>query len=220
MPQTVRPDTHTAITADHERKLRRHANVATGFDATKDPVVIGHNAFSNGTSTGALTGEIAIGRNADAEAQHAVAIGDTAQVYQTSGVAIGYGAVVNEQGGVALGQGSAVSTGGTDAIALAPSALASGDSSVAVGAAAAASGTSALAIGASASATHLLASAIGNNAATTKDRQHMIGTAGTFVEIPGDSSTHPNGLVLTDTATTTRYIVQVTSGALVLNAAP
>lgn len=243
MPERIEHPTHTNIHVDVQAQIRQlwQALRRGGFDPNEDPVIIGASSTGGGGSTptnvaGGYTGGVAIGRsaflgsgatrpiaignNAHSTGAEGVALGYNANVSADEGVALGPGAKVQDLNGVAIGLQADVAVGARNGIAIGIFSSASAIDGIAIGDTSAASGASGVAIGNGATALHVESTAIGYTAVTTKNNQIMLGAATSFVEIPGNSGTAPNGLVLTDTATGTRYIVQITSGALVLSAAP
>lgn len=210
MPQNIKPLTHTGITADLLRKSKRRLSAPSsgGFDPNETPVIIGAGASAGGGST---PDDVSAGQDG------AVVIGAHAQAgFWAWCVAIGRSA---EALGVrSTSVGSLASASGDNTIAIGNASTASSPRATAVGDTATAAANDATALGRGAGAYHSHATAIGPGSTTTKDNQIMLGTASDFVEIPGNGST--NGFVMKDTATGTRYLVQITAAALVLNAAP
>lgn len=216
MPQDARPLSLIREVAELKKRLARHQTaIASGFDPNADPIRIGLRASAPGASH-----PIVVGVDAIADGDNSIAIGQSANTHPGSnwGVAIGNGAhIFTSVDGIAIGDSAGV-FGADGGIAIGGGSSTNGANGIAVGELSSAGTTDAVAIGDAANAAHNHATAIGAGAATTKAHQVMLGTAADFVEIPGNGTA--NGLVLTDTVTGTRYLVQITSGALVLSTAP
>lgn len=169
MPQPIQTDTHTGITAEHERKLRRHAVPVGGFDPNADPVVIGLGA---GTTT-LDNGVVVIGSGAWADNGQA-------------GMAIGHNAYANHYGATAIGAGAGADLSDdptwdsdpavvSNQLAVGVSAQATAIYATAVGPQAAASAEYAVALGRSATASADFATALGDSALAGADHSIAIG---------------------------------------------
>lgn len=209
---------------DARLRTQKRPLVGASFDPNVDPVVIGNGASAaadHGVAIGMLasisgsasTDAVAIGWQASAAATLATAVGPYAAAGGVASVAVGE-ATASSVDAVAIGDGAEASD--LRAISVGASAVASATDTISVGSSASAAGQSSSALGASASvgATHANSTALGAGATTTKAHQVMVGTASEFMEIAG------SGVVQKDIVTGTRYLIQIASGALVLNAAP
>lgn len=212
---------HTWYTAEHERKLRRHAKPAAtgGFDPNENPVIIGASATAGGGSTpssvsGGATAAVAIGSSAQAIFADAISIGANAKTHASAGsgtgaVAIGYNSQTGASGqtashAVAIGESS---TAYDQSFAGGYGATATNTRCVAVGENALASADNAIAIGSGASATtNSSCIALGSTALATGDSSCALGVAA--------HATHINATALGKSAATDQdYQIKIGASA-------